>query len=115
MFPNRSPDHSTFFDLRTSIIEMRDCVAGQDFTGRELMASYTCPNCGIDFGYPDGLSVHEELGCEWGDDGDDSTEEDNGESLSVEDAALIWLSHGMDEDYTFGYNESQLRDALGSD
>lgn len=34
------------------------------------------------------------------------------ESLSVYDAALIWMSHGKDEDYTFGYSESELEDAL---
>lgn len=33
------------------------------------MASYICPTCEIDFGYPQGLAIHEELGCEWGDDG----------------------------------------------
>ena len=36
----------------------------------------------------------------------------NSESLSVYDAALIWMSNGMDEDYTFGYSEDELRDAL---
>lgn len=79
-----------------------------------MTASYTCSNCGVDFGYPQGLSVHEELGCEWGDDEDDSTDED-GESLSVSDAADIWLSHGMDEDYTFGFDEGELRRAAGPD
>lgn len=34
------------------------------------------------------------------------------ESLSVYDAAQIWASNGMDEDYTFGYSEGELRDAL---
>ncbi|WP_181793215.1 hypothetical protein [Streptomyces sp. WELS2] len=32
------------------------------------MTSYVCPSCDIDFGYPQGLSIHQELGCEWGDD-----------------------------------------------
>ena len=32
--------------------------------------------------------------------------------LSREDAALNWLSSGKDEDYTFGYNESELEDEL---
>lgn len=32
------------------------------------MASYVCPDCDIDFGYPQGLAIHKELGCEWGDD-----------------------------------------------
>lgn len=41
----------------------------------------------------------------WVDDGD-------GESLSVYDAALIWMSNGKDEDYTFGYSEEELEEAL---
>ena len=36
----------------------------------------------------------------------------DGEDLSVEDAALIWASHGKDEDYTFGFSEDELEDAL---
>lgn len=43
---------------------------------------------------------------------DDEEYEDDGEGLSVYDAALIWLSHGMDEDYTFGYSEEELEEAL---
>lgn len=34
------------------------------------------------------------------------------DSLSVYDAALIWVSNGKDEDYTFGYSEEELEDAL---
>lgn len=41
---------------------------------------------------------------------DDNEYED--EYLSVYDAALIWLSNGKDEDYTFGYSEEELEDAL---
>lgn len=37
------------------------------------------------------------------------------ESMSVSDAADIWLSHGMDEDYTFGYAEDELRRAADLD
>ncbi len=44
--------------------------------------------------------------------GEDHKEWDS-ESLSVDDAADIWLSNGMDEDYTFGYSESELRRAAG--
>jgi len=43
---------------------------------------------------------------------DDDEDDDDGQTLSVDDAALIWLSNGMDEDYTFGYTEDELRDAL---
>lgn len=38
--------------------------------------------------------------------------DDDGERLSVEDAALIWESNGRDEDYTFGYSEEELEAAL---
>jgi len=40
-------------------------------------------------------------------------EEDSyGERLSVYDAAEIWASSGMDEDYTFGYSVEELKNAL---
>ena len=34
------------------------------------------------------------------------------ESISVYDATQIWLSNGKDEDYTFGYSEEELENAL---
>ena len=43
---------------------------------------------------------------------DDDDDDDEGESISVYDAALIWASNGKDEDYTFGYSEDELEDAL---
>lgn len=46
---------------------------------------------------------------------DDDEDGEDGESLSVWDAADIWLSRGMDEDYTFGYDESELRRAADLD
>lgn len=44
---------------------------------------------------------------------DDDDTEGSGEELSVYDAADIWMSHGMDEDYTFGYSDDELRSAAG--
>lgn len=38
------------------------------------MDTYICPNCHVDFGYPQGLAIHEELGCQWGDDEDDGAQ-----------------------------------------
>lgn len=32
------------------------------------MSTYVCPSCDVDLGYPQGLAIHKELGCEWGDD-----------------------------------------------
>lgn len=47
------------------------------------------------------------------DDFDDEIDEnEDDESISVYEAALIWLSNGKDEDYTFGYSEEELEDAL---
>ena len=43
---------------------------------------------------------------------DDEDDDDDDESLDVYDAALIWMSNGKDEDYTFGYTEEELEDAL---
>lgn len=40
-------------------------------------------------------------------------DDDDGEPLSLYDAAYIWASNGMDEDYTFGYDEDDLRKVLG--
>lgn len=34
------------------------------------------------------------------------------DEMSVYDAALIWASHGKDDDYTFGYSEEELENAL---
>jgi hypothetical protein len=52
----------------------------------------------------------EDCRCMIGEDHDSDGSTDEG--LSVDDAALIWLSNGMDADYAFGYNESELRRAL---
>lgn len=45
----------------------------------------------------------------------DEDQEVDGESLSLEEAKDIWLSHGMDGDYAFGYAEEELRRAAGLD
>ncbi len=43
----------------------------------------------------------------------DEDDQDSDETVSVYDAADIWLSHGMDDDYTLGYSEDELRRAAG--
>lgn len=63
-----------------------------DYTGD---GNYVCPVCGETY--------HDN---EFDDDDNDD------ESLSVYDLALIWASHGKDEDYTFGYSEEELEAAL---
>ena len=46
-----------------------------------------------------------------GDTYNDDDETDNGERISLEEAAEIWRCHGKDEDYTFGYSEDELENA----
>ena len=41
-------------------------------------------------------------------------DDENDEEIDVYNAALIWASHGKDEDYTFGYSEDELEAALNS-
>lgn len=48
-------------------------------------------------------------------DDDDDDQEGDAESLSLEDAKDIWLSHGMDPDYAFGYTEEELKREAGLD
>lgn len=80
------------------------------------MSRYTmCPVCGHRMRRDKDLSGWwdgETYVCDYcgGDDFDE--DDDDGEGLSVYDAALIWLSNGKDEDYTFGYSEDELEDAL---
>jgi len=42
----------------------------------------------------------------------DDEDHEQDESLSVFEAACIWMSNGKDEDYTFGYSEEELEEAL---
>lgn len=68
-----------------------------------------CPKCGS-YWYVD---KHGEIindAASWSP--NDVSCETEDESLSVYDAALIWVSQGKDEDYTFGYTEGALEDAL---
>ena len=71
-----------------------------------------CPRCGTSLTK---RYVYSEMYCDsckcWLDDeGDDQI----GESLSVYEAASIWASYGKDEEYTFGYSEAELEEALQS-
>ncbi len=47
--------------------------------------------------------------------GEDHDDDGSAGSLSVYDAADMWLSSGMDEDYTFGFSESELRRAANEE
>ena len=44
--------------------------------------------------------------------GYDEDGESTAECISIDEAALLWASHGKDSDYTFGYREEDLDDAL---
>lgn len=65
---------------------------GEEMHKRYSYSDWYCPSCG-------------------GPDDDDDEDIDDTERLDVYDAADIWMSSGMDEDYTFGYSEEELREA----
>lgn len=75
--------------------ESQDCPrCGQPMTKRWSFSDWWCDNC--------------HAGLEDDDDDDD----DDSEYIDVHTAAQIWASNGKDEDYTFGYSEEELEDAL---
>lgn len=73
--------------------------------------SMICPRCGEEMTKLYNFSAWWCNNCHAGLE-DDDDDEDDSESLNVYDAALIWMSNGKDEDYTFGYTEEELEDAL---
>lgn len=93
-----------------------DFLGGKKETSWEEENAYAgdtpdCPNCGTSLTKRYVFSGMYCENCRYGLD-DDADEDDDGEALDVYDAALIWQSNGMDEDYMFGYSEDELRDAL---
>lgn len=72
----------------------------------------TCPRCDEELEYlGSGDWECPSCGKIYNEDEDDDIDF-NGESISVYDAALIWVSNGRDEDYMFGYTEEELESAL---
>ncbi len=69
---------------------------------------WKCTNCG----YVNKI-VEDNIIYDENDEDDDDYGSD--ERLPVYEAALIWQSNGFDEDYTFGYSEEELKDALKDD
>lgn len=65
---------------------------GEEMHKRYSYSDWYCPSCG-------------------GPDDDEDEDIDDSERLDVYTAADIWMSNGMDEDYTFGYSEEELREA----
>ena len=84
----------SFIEEEMSMAEVYcpDCAWEMEYIGG---GNWKCPECGeiLYTGY-------------------DEEGESTAESLSVEEAALIWRSHGKDEDYMFGYSEEELEDKL---
>lgn len=70
-----------------------------------------CPRCGTPLTKRYVFSGMYCENCRYGLESDDD-EEDESEQISVWDAAEIWASNGKDEDYTFGYSEDELEEAL---
>lgn len=71
-----------------------DCGAEMNYIGHR---EWECTRC---------HTIYEIEGIDY------ENENDCDDALSVYDAAVIWASHGKDEDYTFGFSESDLEEAL---
>lgn len=88
------------------------CYSEMDVTKEEYNRyRVECPNCGT-YWFVDKEDEMINDGSAWFSNDEYNSDEDSDDSLSVYDAALIWASHGKDEDYTFGYSEDELEDAL---
>ena len=78
------------------------------------MANYTCIECGTEMEllWEENKVICPKCGC-WDEISDEEMEDFEGAGgLDVYDSALIWSSHGKDEDYIFGYSEGEMEAAL---
>ena len=74
-----------------------------------------CPECGKEMIYAGPENSNEVYYyCQYCDIELELDEEEDGDCLSVYEAADIWASNGKDDDYMFGYSEEELEDALNS-
>ena len=71
-----------------------------------------CGDCAIDFME---TKIRSQEGYVEDDDDNKDSDGDSGETLSVTDAADIWMSNGKDEDYTFGYTVEELQRAADAE
>ena len=79
---------------------------------RRIRTMSKCPRCGnqlLEDREPDGSWDGESYYCEYC---SSVSCNEEGEYLSVDEAAQIWLSSGKDEDQMFGYTEEELEAAL---
>lgn len=77
-----------------------------------MVETCSCPNgCGVDLEY-EGCRQWVCPVCNEVFDLEGVDTDEDGERISVYEAAEIWASHGKDEDYMFGYSESELEAAL---
>ena len=78
------------------------------------MISYGCGNkCGVDMEYIGDGDWKCPICSKIIAFGEPEEYNEDGEAISVWDAADIYLSRGFDEDYRFGYTHEELMKALG--
>ena len=78
-----------------------------------MVETCNCPNgCGVDLEYEGNRQwVCSICGIVLDLEGVKVPDDDCDESLTLSDAAILWKSHGKDEDYMFGYSEDELENA----
>lgn len=73
--------------------------------------TWTCEECGYENDVTEDNIIDDD-NYDYDHDDDDNDVYDNDEKLFVDEAVEIWFSYGKDKDYTFGYTEEELEDAL---
>lgn len=103
-------------DLKGSNMGILDGIlsafSGSSSEDSDYYETGTCPNCGSEMHRRYSYSGWWCDTCHNSPYGECDDDDGEGESISVYDAADIWMSNGKDEDYMFGYTREELEDAL---
>jgi len=112
------PSEKVFLDRNEQVFEEISQINKQNLgnliNGENKMISFGCSNrCGVDMEYiGDGDWKCPKCGEVSAIGEPDDLDYEDAETLSIYDAALIYLSRGFDEDYRFGYTHEELIEAL---
>lgn len=109
IFFDRCEECGKEFDVVDEYCQYENQTEDSIFSNWEHFDKILCADCAYEKWDAEMEAQEREFGIHHDEEDD---EEQNGEGYTVYDAALAWFSHGMDEDYMFGYSEDELRDAL---
>ena len=97
------------FDVVDEYCQYENQTEDSIFSNWEHFDKILCADCAYEKWDAEMEAQEREFGIHH--DEEDDEDDSDGEGLSLDDAADIWRSRGMDEDDTFGYSEDDLRNA----